>query len=316
MINQSEKVTVIGCGVSGLCTGIRLLEAGFRVNMIAKELPPLTTSDTAAAIWYPYRCFPEEKALKWGRETLEECYRLAGNKAAGVSIVTFTEYLPGNTPDPWWRSAVKRFGRVQAEKLPAIYQDGFHFEVPFVDSSLHMPWLVKRFTGLGGSIQKGVIESFHQVSGTNIIVNCAGIGAARLSDDPKLYPVKGQSVRIKGSNDGGYYLDQHGKLALSYVLPRSGDIVLGGTAEEHEYSKHTQDETTENIIQKAKQLDHTLQVDEVIGVTAGLRPARSEVRLEAVQVGERIVIHNYGHGGAGFTLSWGCANEVVKLALS
>jgi D-amino-acid oxidase len=31
------------------------------------------------------------------------------------------------------------------------------------------------------------------------------------------------------------------------------------------------------------------------------------VRLEAERIGATCVIHNYGHGGAGFTLSWGCA---------
>jgi D-amino-acid oxidase len=35
--------------------------------------------------------------------------------------------------------------------------------------------------------------------------------------------------------------------------------------------------------------------------------------LEKESIGEKIVIHNYGHGGAGVTLSWGCADEVVKL---
>jgi D-amino-acid oxidase len=53
----------------------------------------------------------------------------------------------------------------------------------------------------------------------------------------------------------------------------------------------------------------------VLEHVVGLRPGRSTVRLEE---GEQLssgarVVHNYGHGGAGITLSWGCAHEVVTL---
>lgn len=44
-----------------------------------------------------------------------------------------------------------------------------------------------------------------------------------------------------------------------------------------------------------------------------MRPSRTEVRLEAEKVEGRTVVHNYGHGGAGVTLSWGCAEEVVEI---
>ena len=46
----------------------------------------------------------------------------------------------------------------------------------------------------------------------------------------------------------------------------------------------------------------------------GLRPGRMEVRLEREEKNGKYLIHNYGHGGSGVTLSWGCADEVVELA--
>ncbi len=47
---------------------------------------------------------------------------------------------------------------------------------------------------------------------------------------------------------------------------------------------------------------------------AGIRPFRKETyRLEKEQINEKLIIHNYGHGGAGVTLSWGCALEVEDL---
>jgi D-amino-acid oxidase len=44
-----------------------------------------------------------------------------------------------------------------------------------------------------------------------------------------------------------------------------------------------------------------------------VRPARSSVRLESERFEDGRVVHNYGHGGAGFTVSWGCAEEVARL---
>jgi D-amino-acid oxidase len=59
-----------------------------------------------------------------------------------------------------------------------------------------------------------------------------------------------------------------------------------------------------------------IETPRVLTERVGLRPfRRSGVRLERDQLRDgRIAIHNYGHGGAGFTLSWGCAREVLDLA--
>ena len=47
---------------------------------------------------------------------------------------------------------------------------------------------------------------------------------------------------------------------------------------------------------------------------AGLRPYREGTfRLEPEVVGGKFVVHNYGHGGAGITLSWGCAREIIDI---
>ena len=57
-----------------------------------------------------------------------------------------------------------------------------------------------------------------------------------------------------------------------------------------------------------------LSEDQVMRFVAGLRPYRSgTVRIEAEQLGQQTIIHHYGHGGAGFTLSWGTADEAADL---
>jgi D-amino-acid oxidase len=128
-----------------------------------------------------------------------------------------------------------------------------------------------------------------------------------------VYPVQGQVIKAVGENNGGYYLDQSGELSLSYVLPRINDIVLGGTAVEDAGSGEPDENVTEQILSKVKKLDPSLKINKIVSVDVGLRPARDEVRLEKEKIDGKTIIHNYGHGGAGFTLSWGCADEVVKL---
>ena len=54
--------------------------------------------------------------------------------------------------------------------------------------------------------------------------------------------------------------------------------------------------------------------DRIIRTTVGLRPHRDPgFVLKADKLGDKLLVHNYGHGGAGITLSWGCAREVVGL---
>jgi glycine/D-amino acid oxidase-like deaminating enzyme len=54
--------------------------------------------------------------------------------------------------------------------------------------------------------------------------------------------------------------------------------------------------------------------DRIIREIVGLRPFRPEgFVVEAERVGNKILIHNYGHGGAGITLSWGTATQAVEL---
>lgn len=308
------KATVIGCGVMGLTSAIRLIESGFEARIIAKDLPPNTTSDTAGAIWYPYRCLPEDKALDWGSKTLGHYYKMMDQPESGVFPVQFTEYLPEKSLNPWWKSAVRDFGRVSPGNIPDIYQDGYLFEVPFIDTSLYMKWLMNRFKMLGGNIIQAKLSSITEAGyDSDFIINCSGVGAKTLVGDTKIYPVQGQVIKAVGENNGGYYLDQGGELSLCYVLPRKNDIVLGGTAVEHAMSRKPDPRVTEQILRRVKKLDPSLKIDKIVEVVVGLRPARNEVRLEKEEIDGKTIIHNYGHGGAGFTLCWGCADEVVKL---
>jgi D-amino-acid oxidase len=57
-------------------------------------------------------------------------------------------------------------------------------------------------------------------------------------------------------------------------------------------------------------------LDRIFRITVCLRPFRAAgPRQEVERVGDKVVVHNYGHGGSGWSLSWGSADVVVRRAM-
>lgn len=315
MIPESEPITVIGCGVIGLTSAIRLREAGHAVTIVARDLPPATTSNVAAAVWFPYKAFPLDRVLAWSRTSLDVYYAEALDPASGVQLATFIDLFDAPAADPWWREAVRRFWRPAPNELPAGYADGHACEAPVIETPVYMTRLVRRFTALGGRIERRAVRDLGAVAGAGrIVVNCAGLGARELAADPTVFPIRGQIVRLaKPPGVATVLFDEHGHEALAYVIPRGADVIVGGTAGVDEWRLTADAATAAEILARATRLEPRLAGAAVLEHLVGLRPGRPAVRLETEIVSGGRVIHNYGHGGAGFTLAWGCAGEVVTL---
>ena len=57
--------------------------------------------------------------------------------------------------------------------------------------------------------------------------------------------------------------------------------------------------------------------DRLFDITVCLRPFRAAgPRIETEQVGDTLVVHNYGHGGSGWSLSWGSGTLAVRMAMA
>ena len=298
-----RRVIVVGAGVVGLSCALRLLEAGHRVDVVARDLPLETTSAVAAALWYPYRALPQDRVTAWSATSYAVFEGLAADERTGVRMLTGTEVLRTPQPDPWWRPAVPALDRETA--LPPGYADGGTFVAPVIDMPVHLSWLVSRIEELGGTLTRMNLSALPDDG--SLVVNATGLGARHFGADPSVSPVRGQVVVVEQVGLDRWTLDGGG---LTYVVPRAAEIVLGGTDVEGEWSRTPDPEIAEQVLHRARALVPELEGARVVRHKVGLRPARPEVRLE--RVGE--VIHCYGHGGAGVTLSWGCADDVVGLA--
>ena len=293
------RAIVVGAGVAGLTTAVRLREAGIEADVVARDEPLETTSAVAAALWYPYRALPIERVTAWSAQTYAALAGLAGVAGSGVRMLAGTELLAPDAPDPWWREAVPGLERTG---------EGLRFVAPAVDMSAHLPWLADRLRALGGAIERRAVASLDELE-ADAVVNCAGLGARELAGDASLSAVRGQVVRVAAPGVREWLLDQSDPERLVYVVPRMNDVVLGGTAQEGAEDLAPDPATTEAIRARCAALVPALRDAPVVAVAVGLRPARPAVRLEA----EGRVVHNYGHGGAGVTLAWGCAGEVAAL---
>ncbi len=297
----------MGAGVVGLSCAVRLLEAGHDVRVYGRELPPHVTSAVAAAVWYPYLAEPRDRVTGWSAAALTEFTRLAGSGADGVAMTPGTEIFREPVDEPWWTSAVPEVRRVD-EPRPG-YAEGWSFVSPVIEMPVYLPWLLGRVRELGGTVEQRDVRSLTEFGGT--VVNAPGLGARELVGDAAMEPVRGQVVYLEQVGLDRWWIDDSAiELGVTtYVVPRSRDIVVGGTEDHGAEDLAVDPATADAILERARALVPELAGARVLGHNVGLRPARPTVRLER----EGDVIHCYGHGGAGVTLSWGCADEVAAL---
>ncbi|KAA1420824.1 FAD-binding oxidoreductase [Nocardioides humilatus] len=305
-----SRVHVVGAGVVGLTCAVRLAEAGHRVDVVARDLPLETTSAVAAALWYPYLALPQDRVTGWAARSYEVFSALASDPESGVHVLPGTEVFGAPEADPWWAAAVPSLARVAPADLPDGYGDGWSFRAPVIEMPRYLRWLTARLEALGGTLSRRNLSALPAPGEgrADVVLNCTGLGARLFAGDHTVVPVRGQVVVVEQFGLDRWWLAGSDGAPL-YVVPRSSDIVVGGTEERGDWSRTPDPDTARAILERATTLVPQLARARVIGHRVGLRPARPSVRLDR----EGDVVHCYGHGGAGVTLSWGCADEVVSL---
>ena len=313
---MAERIAIIGAGVSGLTCGVVLAEQGYRSAIFAKDIGQQTTSSVAAAVWFPYHVEPAERVIPLALETYQVLADLARFPESGVSIIESRQFLrTGEIEIPDW--AIPLGASVipsEVEGSLESLKSGFSLRVPLMDTTIYLDYLAARFRKSGGEMYSNVrFEKLEDVDRTfDLVINCAGIGARELVRDADLEPHRGQVAIVPKieSLSAAIVCDE---APLMYAIPRANDCVFGGTNDLSD-NLAADVETTQRIVGECSRV-LKIEKPSVLAERVGLRPfRRSGVRLERDRIADgRAVIHNYGHGGAGFTLSWGCARKVLEL---
>ncbi len=293
----------------------------------SKQHPP-----RPAAVWLPYDAEPAEKITPWALTTYERLCELARDSQTGVSMIEIRQFTrTGEIPVPDW---AKNLGTVPLSVIPSvvegsrgevgssnspsasparIFTSGYALTVPLTDTTIYLDYLTDRFRKAGGMLQSTHINKLEEIPRDfDLIINCAGIGARDLVHDSDLEPHRGQvAIVSKLDLTEAVVCDD---APLIYAIPRANDCLFGGTNSLSD-SREPSPADTDGIISECSRL-LGIKPSRVTAVKVGLRPFRkSGVRLNSEKLHDgRTIIHNYGHGGAGFTLSWACAEEVYTLA--
>jgi D-amino-acid oxidase len=305
----ATDVVVIGAGVSGLTTAISLAEVGLRVRVLAEKPPARTTSALAGASWGPYLA-SEPRVVDWSEATRKELELIAAQDASGVHLVPGMEAAPDPVEPPVWARGVPGFRMCETHELPSGYSTGWRYVIPLVDMPVYLSYLERRLAERGCAVEHATVNDFTEVAGlAPVIVNCTGLAARDLVPDPEVSPTRGQLVVVRNPGVDYFFQDQVDGPDLTYFLPHGDHVVLGGKAVPGGGSTEPDPAVAVEIIERCVRIEPKLRGAEVIGHRVGWRPTRPEVRVGR----DGAIVHNYGHGGSGVTLSWGCAREVVDL---
>ncbi|MFD0419018.1 FAD-dependent oxidoreductase [Streptomyces sp. NPDC127108] len=311
---EKADVTIVGGGVIGLTTAVVLAERGHRVRVWTRDPVERTTSAVAGGLWWPYRIEPEALVGEWSVRSLEVYEELAADaERTGVRMVEGVHAelrLDGLGP---WAARVRGLRAATAEECAG---GGLWARLPLIDMPAHLAWLRERLLTAGGTVEERTAKSLDEaLDASPCVVNCSGLGARDLVPGDPVRPVRGQLVLVENPGIRTWYTAADAASATTtYFMPQPGRLVLGGTADDGDWSLEPDPAVAKEIVERCARVRPEIATARVIGHRVGLRPARASVRLESeAREGGRVLVHNYGHGGAGVTVAWGCAGETARL---
>ncbi|KAL8293550.1 hypothetical protein RQP46_000251 [Phenoliferia psychrophenolica] len=277
--NEQRRVVVLGAGVLGLTSALVLARQGYKVHIIARDMPSDKDSQAfaspwAGANWCPFGTVP--RICEWEKETFKTFTQMLAHPSKLVMRLPATRFESNEAGllGHWYKSVVPSYEVLPKEACPpgAV---GVKFETLSVNSPVYIVWLESELKKLG------VIFARRQVGAKSL----GGV------NDADVEPIRGQTVLIR-SKVVECTMDAHDHSNVGYIIPRpGGEVICGGSYGVGNWDTSTDFELARLILERCYALNPAISngggVDgiEVLRHNVGLRPSRrGGPRLEAETV--------------------------------
>jgi glycine/D-amino acid oxidase-like deaminating enzyme len=263
-----RQAAVIGCGAVGLATARLLQDRGFSVTIYARDLPPNTTSNIAGAQWSPVTVVDSELVTPLFETQFVRAsrfaYRYYQNLVGAKYGIGWRENYSISSPSATssgaagaWEAAFLR------ELLPRTVLTphespfpGYHtsrFLTMHIEPSTYLAAVLQDFRIAGGHVILREFADARSIVALSepVIVNCTGLAAGKLFNDPDILPIKGQLTVLAPQPEVDYITIGPGDL---YMMPRQDGIILGGTHERGEWSLEPNPNESARILRGQQEL--------------------------------------------------------------
>ncbi|KAJ6108206.1 hypothetical protein N7523_009529 [Penicillium sp. IBT 18751x] len=314
-------VTVLGAGVIGLLSALALTDAGYKVTIVARDLPGDESQDWASP-WAGAAIFPspDSKGHSLQVESFKYFWELAHrDPTSGVQVLKATEFYDDRDDDStiWYKSLMPRYRRIPTKDLPNGVKVGFTFKTIAVNPVVFLPWIRNQLESRGVCFIRKEVQEIRKVkrlTGNEVIVHATGLGAYDLAGDQDVVAARGQTMFVK--TDFNELMMLQGS-QYTYIIPRmhSGGVILGGISQEGNLDREVDQKLRPDILARVKYISKNrlesvdLDSPSTKDIVA-FRPGRKGgYRLES----EDAIVHAYGFGGMGYIYGYGAALKVRDL---
>ncbi|RHZ61911.1 hypothetical protein Glove_345g53 [Diversispora epigaea] len=331
-MSDNIKVNIIGAGVIGLTTGLILQRNGNKVQIISDYFPGdyniNYTSPWAGAHWRLEESKNKEFD-KFFESTYKVLFDLSNVPETGIIQLQSYEFHDEKPEMNLMNKDFHNLKGIPSKELPPNAKFGIVYTTVTIDVPKYLHWLLDQFINAGGKTRKMHISHINEAfeDDVHIVVNCTGICAKTLGgvEDNTVFPTKGQTVSVWAPHVKAVYT-QIDRDVITYIIPReSGEVILGGIKDEHNYNEKPDLKLAEEIIQRCAKLCPELIAGrstkdlKIMGHNVGRRPSRVdgtriEIEIKEISKGKNgIICHNYGHHSYGYATSWASCSEATKL---
>lgn len=327
---QTKRIAIVGEGVVGLTTAMAIKQQDATAEITVFHDRPFeeTLSRGVAGLFRIAK--PTPLSRLYGNETfvhLAELWRTLGG-SSGVQLLSGhilsedIDLLHGQ--EQAYADIVYNFRFLDKRELKSQFllkddddSSAIHYTAFTSEGATYCPWMKKQLMDSGVAFVQRKIETLDELAdeGFPIVVNCAGMDGGRLAgDDNEMYPIRGILLKVDAPWQKHFLMRDF----ITFTIPTIGAVYIGTVKEDRKDSMEVTKEETEELFNRYLQLQPSFKNVTILDHFVGLRPGRTVVRVEAESRHSKRgttykAVHNYGHGGTGFTICWGTALHASAL---